>query len=145
MAAAAVVIRLRMPSGAARRAVRVLCVDDDESCRRALGRSFPTEMEVKVVATVDDALRTSETWLPDIVITDLDLRDEAGRDGVWLLNEVGRPGFVLTGSRPSIEGVLVVHKPASSSTLVAGVATALGLEASASGPPRTSTVDSSST
>lgn len=69
---------------------RVLIVDDDEQILRGLVRSLKQDHDVLLATSPAVALAMAEAHDLDAVVTDHDLGDDGGRDGLWLLDQVRR-------------------------------------------------------
>jgi len=69
---------------------RVLIVDDDEQILRGLARGLKQDHDVLLATSPAVALAMAEAHALDAVVTDHDLGDDQGRDGVWLLEQVRR-------------------------------------------------------
>jgi DNA-binding NtrC family response regulator len=87
-------------------AIRVLVVEDDDALRHSFARSLGVGFAVELAATVAQALALLEAPMAfEVVVSDLDLRDTRGRDGLWVLDEarVIQPWacrVLYTGSAP---------------------------------------------
>jgi len=69
---------------------RVLVVDDDEQILRGLARGLKQDHDVLLATSAKVALAMAEAHALDAVITDHDLGDSDGRDGLWLLEQARR-------------------------------------------------------
>lgn len=96
----------------------MLLVEDDDLVRKVLHRALATAFHVLSAATIDDALDQLQAHAIDVVVTDLLLRDPAGRDGWWLLERVDVPALLLTGSLVDSPAPNVLRKPISPRTLI---------------------------
>ena len=90
---------------------RVLIVDDDEQILRGLARGLKQDHDVLLATSPAVALAMAEAHTLDAVVTDHDLGDDGGRDGVWLLEQVrGRHPdarrILMSGGQPTIEAHL---------------------------------------
>ncbi len=82
------------------RNVRLLLVDDDADTREALAAVLASyESEVKVAASVADALATLRAWQPDVLISDVSL---PGEDGYALIRQVRALGGRAGGRIPAV-------------------------------------------
>ena len=78
--------------------LRVLIVDDNETCLIALSRLLRLQgYDVRCARTVEDAYRQAVAEPPDVLVSDLDLTDG---DGCELLRR-------LRALRPQVQGVAV--------------------------------------
>ncbi|MEM6990218.1 MAG: response regulator [Myxococcota bacterium] len=104
---------------------RVLIVDDHALVLKALRRLLARHYDVRAAATVDDALQVGGEAAVDVVVTDLELEDPDGRDGIWLLEAFearwGIRGLMLTGGSEEYEGIVVLRKPTSPELLRAAI------------------------
>jgi DNA-binding NtrC family response regulator len=64
-----------------------LLVDDDHHVLSVLGRTLVEDLDVLLSSSVPDAMGLIATEKLDAIITDLDLDDTKGRDGLWLLEQ----------------------------------------------------------
>ena len=101
--------------------VRVLLVEDNALLAVALERALETHFDVEVASNVDTALAASARPWADVVVTDLDLCDPKGRDGVWLLDRIQQPGLVLSGRSLVHERYPALQKPVTPAALVAAI------------------------
>ena len=98
--------------------MRILVVDDEPLITRTLTLIFQNHgFEVSAALTADDALAIALMTTPDLVLCDIDM---PGRDGISLMNDLGRelpgcPILVLTGVYSSIarvrETALTLRQP----------------------------------
>ena len=102
--------------------MRVLLVEDDLLVAGALQRSLERYCEVVLAANIADALRLVAEAGPDAVVSDYDLRDPHGRDGLWLLDRIDRPGLVLTGYDVTHGRHRVLRKPIAPAVLYEEIA-----------------------
>jgi DNA-binding response OmpR family regulator len=100
---------------------RVLLVEDDPLVGSALERCLRRSCDVMLAQNIADACRLAHERQPDVVITDHDLQDERGRDGVWLLDHLKLPGVILTGHELTDARHPVLQKPAAPATLLAAL------------------------
>jgi len=87
---------------------RVLIVDDDEQILRGLVRGLKQDHDVLLATSPAVALAMAEAHALDAVVTDHDLGDDDGRDGVWLLEQVRRRlpdarRILMSGGQPAID------------------------------------------
>ena len=117
--------------------VNVLVVDNDEHIRSFLAEALEAHgATVTVVETAQQALTTLQEWLPDVLVSDLEMPDH---DGLWLIAQVRAlslarggmtPAACLTGfSEPELRATLLragfqfhIAKPVKLETLVGVVA-----------------------
>ena len=117
--------------------VNVLVVDNDEHIRSLLEEALEGHgATVTVVETAQQALTTLQEWLPDVLVSDLEMPDH---DGLWLIAQVRAlslarggmtPAACLTGfSEPELRATLLragfqfhIEKPVKIETLVGVVA-----------------------
>lgn len=121
--------------------MRILVVDDEPLITRTLTLIFENRgFEVSSALTADDALASALLIRPDLVLCDIDM---PGRDGISLMNDLGRelpgcPILVLTGVYSSIakvretaltlrQPVSIVTKPCQPSELLRSADDMLGL------------------
>ncbi|MEK6321780.1 MAG: chemotaxis protein CheB [Acidobacteriota bacterium] len=118
-------------------AVRVLVVDDERDAREVLSLALTQEgAEVRVGATVGEALEILDQWIPDVLVSDIGM---PGEDGYTLIKEVRAreaerggliPALALTGyashqdaSRARAAGFQMhLPKPVESARFIAAVA-----------------------
>jgi two-component system, chemotaxis family, CheB/CheR fusion protein len=122
-------------------AVRILVVDDDPDNRELLSVGLKAAgAELKVAASVRDALAILDHWTPDVLVSDIGMPDE---DGYTLIKEVRArntksggliPAIALTGyaretdAARAREAGFQMHltKPVESTALIAAVANVFG-------------------
>lgn len=101
--------------------IRVLLVEDNELVAKALACALEDRFALQIARNVGDALSLGERHRFDVVVADFDLQDPAGRDGLWLLDHLGRPGLVLSGHRIDGGRYAALRKPASHEALIAAI------------------------
>jgi len=87
---------------------RVLVVDDDEQILRGLVRGLKQDHDVLLATSPTLAVAMAEAHALDAVVTDHQLGDEDGRDGLWLLEQVRRRfpearRILMSGGQPSVD------------------------------------------
>lgn len=109
--------------------LRVLVVDDDESVRQSMQHLLRDwGCECHAVESIEAALRLARGWVPEVVISDYQLRDQ--RTGVEAIEALraavgrGLPALLITGDtapqrlREAVgSGLPLLHKPVSPSRL----------------------------
>jgi DNA-binding response OmpR family regulator len=108
--------------------IRVLLVDDNELVLNALAKMLRHDHHVHVAGSIEAALELAARESLDVIVTDLDVGDDDGRDGHWLLDHAqaqwGLPGLVLTGHGGSHDRHRVLRKPIGLEALRAEIAAA---------------------
>jgi signal transduction histidine kinase/DNA-binding response OmpR family regulator len=82
--------RHQIPMGAQLHGVRVSIVDDDDDACNLL--RFSLEMsgaEVKTASSVSDAMQSLSEWLPDVLLTDINMPGEDGYELIRKLRSLG--------------------------------------------------------
>lgn len=102
--------------------MRILIVDDEPMVARTIGLIFRKHgFDSEIAASADAAMAAARANPPDIVLCDIDM---PGRDGISLMNELGRempgcPIVVLTGHYQSLERVTQCASKLSQSVSIA--------------------------
>jgi CheY-like chemotaxis protein len=115
--------------------LKVLVVDDNEDCQVLLSVIFQEyQAEAKIAGSVDEAIEIMEEWQPDVLISDICMKE---KDGYWLIRSIREkdklegtflPAVVLTAyPEKRVEALEagfqdVIFKPFDPDELVAQVA-----------------------
>jgi DNA-binding response OmpR family regulator len=111
---------------------RILVVDDDPRCRKAVARLLAEEgYEATVAADGEEASGLLATWKPDLVVTDLDMPRLDGRALVRRVRRLrpGTPILVLSASADTEIGAPtdgIFHKPIQIESLLARIRDLVG-------------------
>jgi len=87
---------------------RILIVDDDERILRGLGRVLKQTHDVLLATSPAVALAMAEMHKPEAIVTDHDLHDANGHDGIWLLAQLrdhvpNVRRILMSGGQPAID------------------------------------------
>jgi len=87
---------------------RILIVDDHEQILRGLARSLKQDHDVLLATSPAVALAMAEAHELAAIVTDHDLADDGGRNGIWLLEQVrdrlpGAHRILMSGGQPAID------------------------------------------
>ncbi|MFN8067066.1 MAG: ATP-binding protein [Vicinamibacterales bacterium] len=87
---------------------RILSIDDEETFRFIIGEMLAEGFEVRCAGSGEEGLRTARTWLPDIVLLDLELGDVHGSEVQRRLREdpiTSDVPIVILSSQPVSEAL----------------------------------------